>query len=254
VQRSEFNKEMQQLEVIYFSGRSETQLRKLGEAWYRTFADVDVRDFAKAIEQYKSSQDGQKEPRPAAIYWLANEARQYRMIEQCPMMTVKFGPLEHECCPNVEQARKAIAAYKEAQSALGEVRQKVSTLAKVSEPRALLAFVEPDAYEAIHVECTADKCRCPFCGHEFTKLVNPLVVWLAHKYPKQTKNWIPYFKGMVVCDSCNAALKNGARIATDSKPVRVGKPCPIVGRPSKEVRDYKAEAAGDHESRGWTNE
>ena len=248
MQRSEFNKEMQQLEVIYFSGRSEAQLRKLNEAWYRTFADVDVRDFAKAIEQYKSSEEGQREPRPAAIYWLASEARQYRMIAQHPVITVKFGPLEHVCCPKVEQARKTIAAYKEAQSALGEARQRVSTLAKVSEPRALLAFVEPDAYEAIHVECTADKCRCPFCGHEFTKLVNPLVVWLAHKYRKQTKNWIPYFKGTVVCDSCGAALKNGARIAAESKSAGAGKPCPIVGHLPKEARDYKRDAAGDHES------
>jgi len=248
VQRSEFNKEMYQLEAVYFSGRSEAQLRKLGEAWYRTFADVDVRDFAKAIEQYKSSQEGQKEPRPATIYWLANEARQSRLLEQRPVMTVKFGPLEHQCCPKVEQARKAIMAYKEAQSALGEARQAVRQLAQVSEPRALLAFVESDAYEAIHVECVADKCRCPFCGHQFTKLANPLVIWLAHKYPKQTENWIPYFKGMVVCDSCNLALKNGARIAAESKPAEAGKPCPIVGRPPKEARDYKAEAAGNHES------
>ena len=169
------------------------------------------------------------------------------MTEQRPVMTAKLGPLEHVCCPKVERARKAIMAYKEAQSALGEARQRVSTLAKVSEPRAFLALIEPDAYEAIHVECTADKCRCPFCGHEFTKLVNPLVVWLAHKYPKQTESWIPYFKGTVICDSCNALLKNGARITTERKPAGAGTACPIVGQAQRQRRDYKAEAAGNHE-------
>jgi hypothetical protein len=77
--------------------------------------------------------------------------------------------------------------------------------------------------------------------------VNPLVVWLMHKYPKQTKNWIPYFKGTVVCDNCGATLKNGARIATGSKPVRAGKPCPIIGHSHRQAPDYKAEAAGDRQ-------
>jgi hypothetical protein len=228
---------MQQLEVVYFSERSEAQLKKLSEVWYRTFADVDVRDFARAIEQYKNSQDGQREPRPAAIYWLANEARHQRLIEERPVMMAKFGPLEHKCCARLEQARKAIMAYKEAKSEVGEARQ-ASMRMKVSEPRALLAFVEPDAYEAIHVECAADKCRCPFCGRQFTKLVNPLVVWLIEKYPKQTENWIPYFKGTVVCDDCDEALENGARIVNKR----------IIGWSVKEAPDYKAEAAKNHEA------
>lgn len=237
----EFECEMTQLEAVYFSGRNQLQIKKLRQAWYRTFAASDVRDFTRAIEQFKSSQEGQREPRPAGIYWLAREARQARMFAQRPVMVVKFGPLEHECCSRVEQARKAILTYKEAQSAVGEFRHRVKELSPVSEPRALLAFVEPDSYEAIHVECRAENCRCPFCGREFTKLANPLVIWLAHKYPKQTENWIPYFKGTVVCGGCDLMLKNGARIAVESKP------CPIVGHAQKEVRDFKAEAAGNHE-------
>lgn len=247
MQQSDFDAEMLQLESIYFSNRSEGQLKKLREAWYRTFADVDVRDFATAIEQYKSSQEGQREPRPAAIYWLAKEARRNRMIEERPVMTVKFGPPEHQCCAKLERARKAIVEYKKAQSAVGEARRRASTLPKVSEARALLAFVGPDAYEAIHVECSADKCRCPFCGHEFTKMINPMIVWLAKKYPIQTQNWIPYFKGLLVCDSCDAALKNGARIAIESKPDGPVKPRPIVGHAQTQAQDYKAEAAGNHE-------
>jgi hypothetical protein len=224
---------MQQLEAIYFSGRSEAQLRKLSEAWYRTFANVDVRDFTEAIEQYKNGQEGQREPRPAAIYWLANEARQHRMIAQRPMMAVKFGPLEHQCCPKVEQARQAIVEYKKARFAVGEARRTASTLPKVSEPRAFLALIESNAYEAIHVECVANKARCPFCGREFIRMVNPMIIWLAKKYPKQTENWIPYFKGTVVCAKCDALLKSDARIVTESKPAQ--------------SPDYKAKAAGNHE-------
>jgi hypothetical protein len=238
----EFRSGMNELEVVYFSERNEQRLEVLRGAWYKTFAQSDVRDFTKAIECYKNGEDGQKPPRPAAILWLAKEAKAGRSFADRATMIAKFGPLEHECCAKVEQARAAILAYKQAQSLVGEYRRPVKQLSAVSEPRALLAFAEPSGYEAIHVECQAEKCRCPFCGHESARQVNPFVVWLKHRYPKQTANWVTWFKGTLVCDGCKLLLKNGARIALESKP------CPIVGQSPKEVRDFKSEAEGNHES------